>query len=105
MKILTYSVLFIFLFTGFACSDSSDDMVTATIEGYDLRLCACCGGLIVKPSDANGDTYQWYQKNEKFDVNENDVFPLKVKINYHHLAETCVASDGEIEITALEKVK
>jgi hypothetical protein len=105
MKILTYSVLFIFLFTGFACSDSSDDMVSATIEGYDLRLCACCGGLIVKPSDANGDTYQWYQKNQKFDVGESDKFPLKVKIKYHNLFVDCIASDGEIEITALEKVE
>lgn len=80
-------------------------MVTATIEGYDLRLCAFCGGLIVKPSDANGDTYQWYQKNQTFDIGESDKFPLEVKIKYHNLIFDCIASDGEIEITALERVK
>ncbi len=103
MKILLKSLLI--LCFGISCSDSSDDMVTATIEGYDLRLCACCGGLMVKPSDANGDNYQWYQKNQKFDVGESDKFPLKVKIKYHNRNTDCIASDGEIEITALEKEK
>lgn len=86
-------------------SCSKEDSVIASVEGYDLRLCGCCGGLLVKPADGNGDIYQWHQKNGNFGVSIDDTFPLKVRIKYHHLAQSCVASDGEIEITALERIK
>lgn len=85
------------------CGKDDGDLVSATIEGYDLRECACCGGLLVKPGDMPGDVYQWYQKNGDLGVTYDDKFPMNVKIKYHHLAQTCVASDGEIEITELKK--
>ncbi|MEY3421216.1 MAG: hypothetical protein RIR48_1505, partial [Bacteroidota bacterium] len=40
-----------------------------------------------------------------FGINPSDTFPIKVKIKYFFLANTCVASDGEIEITDLVKLK
>lgn len=98
-----FSALFILLIL--SCGKDNDELLTASIEGYDLRLCACCGGLLVKPENTEGDVYQWYQKNNAFGIDGNSKFPLKVKIKYHHLAQTCVASDGEIEITVLEIVK
>lgn len=96
-------LLFATLFSLSACDKEDNGLVTATIEGFDFRKCACCGGLIVKPADQGGDVFQWYQKNGNLGVTADDNFPLSVKIKYHHLAESCTASAGEIEITELHK--
>ena len=89
-----------------SCNKDEDPYIEATIVGYDLRLCACCGGLLVDLGDDNtSDTYQWYQKNDNLGVIPGDTFPMKVKIKYHHLVQSCVASKGEIEISALKIVK
>jgi hypothetical protein len=95
-------VLFtLILFSYFSCS-KADDLVNATIIGYDLRYCACCGGLLIKTEE--GLTFQWYQQNDKFDITPKSSFPIQVKIKYHHLESSCAASDGIIEITELEKM-
>jgi hypothetical protein len=73
--------------------------------GYDLRLCACCGGLLISLDSTNNDVYQWYQKNGDFGVTYLDTFPMQVKIRYHHVSNTCVASKGEIEINELVKIR
>lgn len=89
-----------------SCSKEDEKLTPAIILGYDLRLCACCGGVMVDLGEDNtNDVYQWYQINDEFGVTPEDTFPLSVKIKYHHLVKTCVASKGEIEITSLEKVK
>ena len=63
-------------------------------------------GVLVDLGDDNtSDTYQWYQKNDNLGVIPGDTFPMKVKIKYHHLVQSCVASKGEIEISALKIVK
>jgi hypothetical protein len=92
-------ICFILLVATLSCS-KDDGLLSARIEGYDLRLCACCGGLIVKTDD--GKTYQWYQKNDSHGITIKSTFPVRVKIEFHHLVNTCVASDGEIEITQLK---
>ncbi len=82
----------------------TDQLIPATIIGYDLRLCACCGGLLINFDPLTNDVYQWYQKSGDLGVTPKDTFPLKVKIRYHHLINTCVASKGEIEINELKKI-
>jgi hypothetical protein len=105
MKKLIFLLVAGFVFL-ISCDKDEDAYAPATILGYDLRLCACCGGLLVDFGDDNtSDTYQWHQKNDHLGITPDDTFPLKVKIKYHHLVQTCVASKGEIEITALKKVK
>lgn len=88
-----------------ACTAHNDDLSDATFIGVDARLCACCGGFLIKVSDKPGETFQWQQRGETFGINASDAFPFKSKIKYHFLANTCVASDGEIEITELIKIK
>ena len=89
----------------YGCSDADDGLTDATLSGYDLRLCACCGGVLVQLDHNQKDTYQWQQRNENFGIKPTDTFPLKVKIKYHFLANTCVASAGEIQITELIRIK
>lgn len=105
MKFLFRIIFLFFLLAGFfSCSKSDDDYTKATIKGYDLRLCVCCGGLLVSLDEKPDEVYQWYQKTGNLNVTEKDKFPLKVKIKYHFLAQTCTASAGEIEITDLVKI-
>lgn len=93
-------ITFVLLFS-FACS-KDDGFVNATVNGYDLRLCACCGGLLIETEV--GQTYQWYPENEQFDITSKTTFPLRVKIKFHHLVSPCAASDGIIEVTDLERI-
>ena len=105
MKKLIFLLVAGFIFF-ISCNKDEDSYVQATLLGYDLRLCACCGGLLVDLADDNSsDVYQWNQKNDNLGVTPDDTFPLKVKIKYHYLVQTCIASRGEIEITDLKKVK
>jgi hypothetical protein len=39
-------ITFVLLFS-YACS-KDDGFVNATVNGYDLRLCACCGGILIE---------------------------------------------------------
>ena len=89
----------------YSCTDTEEGLTNATLVNVDARLCPCCGGILIKLSENEKETYQWQQRGEKFGINPSDTFPIKVKIKYHFLANTCVASDGEIEITDLVKLK
>lgn len=96
------SLCLFFVVISFLACGKDEGYENAIIDGYDLRLCACCGGLLIKITDEK--TYQWYQHNEKFDITTKSTFPMKVKIKFHHLVSSCAASDGIIEITKLEKI-
>jgi hypothetical protein len=98
-------LVFILSCVMYSCTKTEDGLTEATIIGYDLRLCACCGGVMVKLNEKQNDIYQWQQRIESFGVKPTDSFPQKVKIKYHFLVNTCVASAGEIEITELVKIK
>ena len=87
-----------------SCSKDDDDYTFATLEGYDLRKCACCGGVLVSIDSKPDEVYQWNQKTGDLGIKYEDKFPMKVKIKYHFLAQTCVASAGELEITSLVKL-
>ncbi|MBK8515118.1 MAG: hypothetical protein IPL55_02140 [Saprospiraceae bacterium] len=106
MKFLPKNLfVFIALFFLISCSKSDDDYTSATVVGYDLRLCPCCGGFFVSLDDKPDEVYQWYQRQGDMGINEKEKYPLKVKIKYYFLAKTCTASAGEIEITDLIKLK
>lgn len=98
-------IIGLFLVFILGCCKSEGHWVSATLEGYDLRLCACCGGCLVKPNDAPDKVFQWYQKGETFDITGLDTFPMKVMINYNLIQQSCIASDGEIEINELVRIK
>lgn len=85
-----------------SCNNDDESLVDATLAGFDYRECICCGGMVVNPTDANGKIFQWYQKINKFEIDERKNYPLKVKIKYRIIKESCVSSDGEIEIDDLE---
>ena len=67
MKKWTFILYGLIIFSALSCSKEDEKLTPAIIIGYDLRLCACCGGLMVDLGDDNtNDVYQWYQKNDEF---------------------------------------
>lgn len=88
-----------------SCSKTEDGLTEATLIGFDPKLCPCCGGVLVKLNENQNEYYQWQQRTESLGVKPTDSFPQKVKIKYHFLVNTCVASAGEIEITELIRIK
>lgn len=105
-KILIYVFMIaIFSFMFMACGRDEDELVDAVLVNVDARLCPCCGGFLVQIGENQKDVYQWYPNQESFGVKASDIFPQKVKIKYHFLVNSCVASAGEIDISALIKIK
>ena len=88
----------------YSCTDTEEGLTNATLVNVDSRLCPCCGGILIELNENEKETYQWQQRSEKFGISPSDTFPINVKIKYYFLANTCVASDGEIEITELVKI-
>ncbi len=70
------------------------------IQGEDLALCACCGGIII---EINGENYRFENIN-KFNIDlEKETSPLKVDLNWH-ISES-PAMCNEIIIEEMKKIK
>ncbi|HQW56737.1 MAG TPA: hypothetical protein PK076_11450 [Saprospiraceae bacterium] len=85
-----------------------DGFVRATLLRYDLRECACCGGVMVHFDDptlnSKDEFYQWFQNTNTFGINEFTAFPLSVKIKYNKYDGACASSKGVIKISGLIKL-
>lgn len=61
-------------------------MNTATINGYDLRTCACCGGLLVNFDSItkaySGTFYDCDNAPSSLGIDSNTVFPIYLKVNW-----------------------
>ncbi len=61
-------------------------MVDAVITGYDMRLCACCGGLLINfennPEKYSGNYYLINSLPPNSGIDENSKFPVKVLVQY-----------------------
>ncbi len=104
-RILSLTILFAALFLS-GCKKERIDLIPAVLKGFDLRDCACCGGIMVTfPSDTSTQDntfYLWDWANNQYDL-QNDTFPLNVKIRYKLLPQGCAAAKGKIEVIELIK--
>lgn len=97
MKALTLLLVTLFVVTFSSCK--KDNLVDATITGYDLRMCACCGGLYTTVGTQN------FRATDIVDnsvINNNSVFPLKVRIEFTENPMYC-GEPNTIKITKIEK--
>lgn len=76
----------------------------AIITGYDMRKCACCGGLMVtfsndsKPYSSDFVLVESLPKGST--INENTKFPVNVCIKYEKIETSC----GTVKIKITEMV-
>ena len=96
------SIIFFFLsltFITLSCSNSSntdDGYINsdAQIIGYDLRMCACCGGWL---TDIEHDTLRIWEMPKDFEklLNEKQL-PVPVKLNWKKKTDSCGAAMNDI---------
>ncbi len=94
MDIGKLSLLVFFGIVIFTSCNNDDDLQvqfesTATISGFDMTLCACCGGWII---DINGQEpdkrFSELPQNSNIDL-QNSTFPLSVQLNWSESNEYC----------------
>jgi hypothetical protein len=77
------------------CQKSVDNnvMKDAIITGYDIRLCPCCGGLMVtfnnNPIPYSGEFYLVNDLPNKSGIDNNTKFPLYVRITWRYNIKIC----------------
>ncbi|MBK9735475.1 MAG: hypothetical protein IPO92_11065 [Saprospiraceae bacterium] len=85
-----------------------EELADATLLGFDLRECVCCGGMLVQiKNDISGvdETYQWYMTKGDLGVGAIDSFPVNCRIKYDIIKERCVISKAELDISKLVIIK
>jgi hypothetical protein len=90
-----------------ACTKSVPPQVhymnNAVITGYDLRLCACCGGLLINFDSVThsyqGPFYDCDNTPASLGIDSTTVFPVYLKVNWHLDSSVC-GGNNHILITA-----
>jgi hypothetical protein len=104
MKKRLIIILIIFFVASTSCQKEIMPDYNAVITGFDLRKCACCGGLMI---NFNGETKPYVGDFKLIDnfadlsISENDKFPIYAKVEWKpDTANVC----NHIIITKFEKL-
>ena len=72
-------------------------MNNAVITGYDLRLCACCGGLLINFSNDtipyHGTFYDCDNTPAYLGIDSTTVFPVRLKADWKIDSAVCGGND------------
>ncbi|MEP7110567.1 MAG: hypothetical protein ABI760_21420 [Ferruginibacter sp.] len=88
MKKALFSVIIvlpIIIFPTSSCKKEQLYLNDAIITGFDARMCACCGGLMIT---FNGETrpymgeFRLIENVTALGITDNDNFPIYVKVNW-----------------------
>jgi hypothetical protein len=75
-----------------SCKKNNSYMSDAVITGYDARLCACCGGLMINFDGViepyKGD-FKLIDNSSDLGISLNEVFPIYVKVDWTSNRNTC----------------
>lgn len=91
------------LLTG-ACKKDKEPTFDAVITGYDPRLCACCGELMI---NFKGETrpfigdFKLIDNSVDLGIGSSEKFPVYVKVDWVGLPDKCVGNF--IKITSLKR--
>jgi hypothetical protein len=76
-------ILVLSILTLGSCRKDKKVMVDATIQGYDSRMCACCGGIMISLPEGD-DHYSWPHLTDglpaHFPIDSATKFPVYVRI-------------------------
>ena len=90
MKKIILIVLLISV-TILSCIKEPQEEYNGRIIGYDLRLCACCGGTLIVIDNA---TYRFdsLPANSGIDLSK-DTFPIYVVVKWHKKSNPCLGDE------------
>ena len=102
-------IAMIFVFAGLSCKKSSSkksDAVQAVITGYDPRMCACCGGLMINFEGIthpviSPDYYQVKNDPEALGITSSMSFPVFADVTWVLEAAPGCGSKGFVRITSI----
>jgi hypothetical protein len=89
------STMALLIFSGCKKSDRPQSTYTnnAIITGYDLRACACCGGLLINFDSVahsyQGPFYDCDNEPASLGIDSTTVFPVYLKVNWHFDSSVC----------------
>lgn len=76
----------------------------AVITGYDLRMCACCGGLMINfdnnPKPYSGPGYDVSNNPDSLGITSTTTFPIYMNVKWEHTPYAC---GNYITITSFER--
>jgi hypothetical protein len=91
-----------------ACKKDEPYMTDAVLTGYDLRNCACCGGLLLNMGNAvlkySSEYYFVDQYPASFVIDSTTIFPVYVRISWKYTTDPpCGDTAHHITITSMER--
>ncbi|MFK7925180.1 MAG: hypothetical protein AB8H47_24700 [Bacteroidia bacterium] len=93
----------------FSCKaeDFQSPQTEAIITGYDLALCACCGGLMITTTE-NPNKYEdeYYMLSNQSDFPNLDLteFPISIKMDFEIDSTRCFMVNPWINVSNLEVI-
>jgi hypothetical protein len=88
---------------GFAvvsCKKESNTKYKAVITGFDMRYCACCGGLVINfEGDTSFNSNNYYlivNKPEEFGITYDSKFPIYVNVDWEKVPNGCLGREIKI---------
>ena len=90
---LLFGIICLIMVSSCQKTNENAGLSDAIITGYDLRACACCGGLMVTFSTDttrySGTFYLVNQLPNNSGIDNNTKFPLDVKISWKFSTREC----------------
>jgi hypothetical protein len=88
-KIILVTLLFLPIVI--SCKKEAQDEYNGIITGYDLRMCACCGGTFIT-IDKVGYRIESLPPNSGIDFTK-DTFPIYVIVSWHKSSTPCLGDE------------
>ena len=74
-----------------SCKKEPQDEYNGKITGYDLRMCACCGGIFIQINNA---AYRFDSLPPKSGIDlAKDTFPIYVVVSWHKKITQCLGDE------------
>lgn len=102
--VISISLIFLVLCTTCNKKEDSGYMGEGVITGFDVRDCACCGGLLINLNSSSTElysdsTYQIDHVPGNFYINAYTGFPVFIRLDYERTNALCGKT---IDITRFE---
>lgn len=79
-----------------SCKKDATTVTDAVITGYDARMCACCGGLMINfennPSPYSGSFYLINNMPANSGITNSSTFPIYLKVEWEKEPTKCSGS-------------
>jgi hypothetical protein len=90
MRNFFFLLLLIFVLL-FSCKKEPQEVYNGVITGYDMRKCACCGGIFI---DIDKTSYRFDSLPPKSGIDfTTDTFPIRVVVTWHKKDIQCIGDE------------